>query len=210
MRDVGERVLVGDPRRLDRVGALVEDIDEVSVPCDAHRPVPDRLDVGQLEAGVVDVEQRDVVTAGIHGEQVTLVPGDGDRRLVTEPGGGPDAAGGHGLVRGEPAVGMALEPDYGVAAHGDGLDVNMAGGVTIPAGHAGCAAAIVTARRMTARPVARAQRMKRVMAEHCLRCRCRMSMSLGSNGVEACRRAIVSGGHLVLRRRAGGVRDRNR
>jgi hypothetical protein len=93
-----ERALVGDPQTLDRVGALVQGVDEPAAHVDAHGTVAHRLHVGELEAAGCDVEDRHVVAAGVDGEQVVAVGRDRDGGLAPELGRGAEAAGGDGLL----------------------------------------------------------------------------------------------------------------
>jgi hypothetical protein len=54
VRDADEGVRTGDPKRLDRVRALVQDVHEQAPDGDAYRSVPDTRDVGEVQAISLD------------------------------------------------------------------------------------------------------------------------------------------------------------
>ncbi len=103
----------GDVRRAGRV----EDVDAAAVDVDGvRRDAAGRLAVDERQvAATADAERRDVVGAGVDGDQEAAVVGERDRALGAEAGAGAQAA---GAVGGDDRQGAALvpvEPVHGVA-----------------------------------------------------------------------------------------------
>jgi hypothetical protein len=127
VRDADEGVRTGDPKRLDRVRALVQDVHEQAPDGDAYRSVPDTRDVGEVQAISLDFEQGYVVVAGVDDQHIIAVGGDRDRRLAAESR-GRDARStrSDGLLLRQRPVGRAGERDGAVSTRLVRLDVHMA------------------------------------------------------------------------------------